>query len=230
MKCKISHFALIALSATGTAFPGQADTITAQSFVEELASKVNVSGGTRAGLMLGAPGGPKSLGVLHFQLPQPSDSKLCVEITSSDGRYEAQLTADLSGLRPGPHSLKFASKHAEYPADAGDASIAAIARLSSDCGRPEADAYLPVSWAPIEDTNLLTIYVNSGRSKTQIVLPLKSGGVRSFSCKPLKASRRIAFDTICQVVLSPDAETNDMFIRRKRGFDELARILLPVRR
>lgn len=202
---------------------------------EEYRESVPVGGGFRVGVMAFSDKvavNPNRFWVFLPPLNASSDSLLCVEISSKDGRYVAQLPYELSGTA-GPVSLE--ARPVELPTNhtgklrryAPD-ELAILAHISPRCGGPTGQ-YVVSAWHGEASPDTISVLVNSD-VYTSIVGGSKYAVSFEVPCRRLKSPAK-AYNRRCDIpasFLSPSI-TVDVRQRTTLGTKRYKYYSLPLR-
>ena len=134
-----------------------------------------VAGGLRVGIMYGGNApvpDPTRFAVL---LPATELPLLCVEVSSLDGAYEAQLRYDIRRASAGLLWLELPTGFAERLGRLRSHELAMLASVGERCDRAPA-LYALATWAGTSRSDSITVFVNS-RLPTSIVAS-REGRVR----------------------------------------------------
>lgn len=219
-------WATTCLLATAQALAEPADELVLDATIlsEGYSPAVTVSGRALAGVMLEPEGHPNHQRLdqrLHVWLPAGLDTegrRLCLTLTSRDGRYTGLLQAPLTGVPSRADtsrsvSVNFETQRPEYYSRYQETPpphrLAVLAEIKPECNTAEpAWRILPVSWADVEAPSILNVMVNSNRMRTLfavIVDPSTPEGrprQLGVECSEIDVTQRIAFDTLCRVDLA----------------------------
>jgi len=201
------------------------------TFHEQYFKEVPTSGG----VILGAQAEPGTTSVLGdeiwFSVPNMTriPPKLCVAVSSDDGRYEASAEYEVPSPAKGPFALSFPTKYKGRIATYGPTRLAILGTLQSDCSVPAADGAETVlallSWSKFISVDRFVLKVNSGGA-TSIKLFTTDDHAYT-DCKALgNPTQSIAFDTVCTGKLQNGQWRG--FLVRKRYEIRLADIPLWV--
>jgi len=185
---------------------------------------VSVSGRALAGVMLDPEGHPNAgerRQRLYTWLPAGVETeglRLCISLTSRDGRYAGLLTAPLdapvaAGRDARPLSVSFETRRPEYYTQYRDTPpphrLAVLMELKASCDPAlQAHRILPASWTPAQAPGVLHVMVNSSRMRTLLAVPVQRAGEPGrprqlgVECDEIDAAQRIAFDTVCRLDLA----------------------------
>jgi hypothetical protein len=184
--------------------------------------RVPVSGGIRVGVVVWQPGkfNPRELALT---LPKEdvrvgeTDGKrreplnrLCVEISSRDGRYSALLEYRIEKEAAGPVTAEVDTNGLDKLNAVGGEDVAILAGLSADCRSRSPFVYLVAAWSPPKPGDTITILLNS-RVPTTIL-----GPDASVPCREL-ADVTTAYNLRCDLPANLEKEKVDLVIRQKRG-------------
>ena len=126
---------------------------------EKWHEKIPVSGGTRVGLMAMEDTTGKIPKKFFVDLPKNIDGKICVEISSRDGRYsaKAQYFKSKESLSEFPFPTKFYDQLKNYKIN----EVVLLASIGQGCENSEPVHYLVSSWTRTENPDNIVFYINS---------------------------------------------------------------------
>jgi hypothetical protein len=167
--------------------------------------------------------------VFHALLPGDHAARLCVEISSRDGRYEAkQLSYDVAGQPSGARAFTLPTNHARdlsrYPSE----QLAILARLSPDCGGA-AGEYVVASWTRIVGPSTVSVYVNSNVPTFVGYASGDGAAADAVQCVELEGASR-AFNRRCDIPVGwVHRGSLELRKRERRGSRNVfARTPLPI--
>jgi len=203
-------------------------TISESEFREELSDEVPVSGEVRVGVLAGTRKGPSATRPLKLvvDLPAERGRRLCVKLTSRDGRYRAEGSAELPSALVGATDVELPTHHAgTLSAKADELYLAPFVTLSDDprC-RGRVAQILPARWGDGAPGDALMVLINSGGLASRLVFTAADGR-RSVDCRPLPERQLVAFDTICELAPTPGAHA---FSIERQEFGDVVRVPLPL--
>lgn len=221
--------ACLAPAATAASDAPARPTLAVAAFHEALNPEVDVSGGVRAGVMTGAldPALKRRQLLVHLSRPIAAET-ICVELSSRDGRYAAQLSVDGPVAEPGWYVVPFETTHAREITGREGVYLAALATVRESCDAEVAEILL-AGWDEPVDRRRFTVIVNSGRLDSVLKLDTNGGATLDFPCVPLADEQLVAFDKRCDVVLPEGAEVVGGRLVRKRLFNVLPAVDIPLR-
>jgi hypothetical protein len=211
-----NRFSLIFVALAGFALftgpPAMAEqfALAPATFRESYSRSVDVAGEVFVGASLGAAATSASINELTVFGVRPEDSKLCVTVTSVDGRYRSSMSVPLA-QRSGTVLVQFPTRYRTELAALGAQSVAPLARVvqaNSTCEQARGELLL-ASWARAPSGAALTLYANSLQSRMTVRVETVAGEAgsagaiaASSSCAPINGVT-VAFDTRC--ALAPPA-------------------------
>jgi hypothetical protein len=220
--------ALFALLALALPAPATAQPLQPERFEESLNPEVKVSGATRGGVLLDALESPESLEAIVVRVPESfATGRICLDLVSRDGRYEASLELSLPAERDNFIEIAYPTRFREELTGSEQPYLAALASLRGDC-QGEVSAFLPATWGSASEPDRIDVLINAGHNDARIVVPTDSGSRRAFPCRRLEAQPTIAFDRVCTVELAPDLVGLDAVIERDDFFNPLPPVALPL--
>jgi len=206
---------------TGTTIPVQRRLLEPEHWSGGWQERVPVSGGIRVGVVVWQAGrfNPRELAL---QLPERALrvdggnplNRLCVEISSRDGRYSALLDYDIQKEPAGPVKAVVvkAPDLDKLNAAAGE-DVSILASLSQNCRTASSALYLVAAWSPPKSRDAITVLLNS-RVPTTIV-----GPNYSVQCRELSGITT-AFNLRCDLPAMPADGKVLLGILQKRGRGE----------
>lgn len=198
-------------------------------FDESLNPEVRVSGATRGGILINALDRPTSLDRLLVRLPETlAERRLCLNLVTRDGRYQAQMEFDVPESAENFVELAYPTRFQTQLLQADQPYLAVLASLRKDCSGADA-LFVPVAWHLPDGLQRLQILVNAGHNDAQIIIPTRDGTRKTFPCERIDADARIAFDRLCTIELSADLDLLGAEIQREDLlFNPLPPVALPI--
>ena len=192
---------------------------------ETYLTKVPVSGiGVRAGIISGGQQRTFAPGSFAVAMPSGSSGRLCVTISSRDGRYqgtyEYDIQADLVGTLRLRTPTKFSRELREYSTD----QMAILASVATNC-RVAPSRYVLSSWGSQVATDTVVALLNS-RLPTRIVVGRDDRVRDSVPCLPLEGVTT-AFNLRCAIPRSMLDSGGRAVVRIQSG-QSFSSIALPV--
>jgi len=200
------------------------------SFRESLNVQVNVSGATRVGLIHANSLDMSDINTIFVRVPDSrSHNRLCVKLTSRDGRYSAELEYQLQVNDSGVIELGFPSQFKRELSAEELPYVASLATLAGNCDTQESAVYLVSAWHPIDGDASIFVLVNSGRNDVTLRIPSREHtDVHSIPCRTLESPLRIAFDKICEIASPADLQLQSTVIQRDDFFNPQPSLLMPI--
>lgn len=213
--------------------PARAQLLPAQDVIAEpwevWYTNVPVSGGVRVGVMTGSGHSNVNPERFYVRLPEGDEGRVCVEISSRDGRYEAELAYDVPGPVSGvkPFTLPTAHRDKLSSYTAGDLSILAFRGASCD---EEPQSFLVAAWSQVAVPDTVHIVINS---PDPALLVGRGAESLSIACE-VSASKvpSKAFNRECRVPVALLAGENALVIQQRTRVGRRVRIVpyqLPLR-
>ncbi|MBK7806936.1 MAG: hypothetical protein IPJ51_11605 [Saprospiraceae bacterium] len=160
--------------------------------------KVPVSGDIRVGLMNEFSNSKINPSNFHVEIPTQKASKLCVEISSKDGRYEASLEYDISNMSPGNQVFNLPSSYQEKLSKFEKKDIAILSKAAQSCSSEDYNIYVS-SWSNTNaQQDSIYLLVNS-ENITKFSITNLNGSTEELDCKKLKTNSHIAFNCLCSI-------------------------------
>jgi len=202
---------------------------------EKYRDSVPVGGGFRVGVMAffdEVEVNPNQFWVFLPPLNATSDSLLCVEISSKDGRYVAQLPYRLSGpvgrASRQAQPVDLPTSHAEKLRDYTPDELAILAHLSSQCEGPTGH-YVVSAWNAETSPDTISVLVNSD-VYTSVVGGSKYAVDFEVPCPRLESPAK-AYNRRCDIPVSflTPGITVDVRQRNRLGSKTYKHYSLPLR-
>lgn len=198
-------------------------------FEEYLNPKVEVSGTTRAGILLDAMATATALETLSVRIPENfTHDRLCLNLVTRDGRYEAIMEFSVPSGAEGLIELTFPSRYKRQLLEPEKPFLSVLAGLRKDCEDDET-IYLPAGFSLSESLTKLDVVVNVGDLDAHLAIPTRGGSKRRIECERIEISPTVAFNRICTVELDAALNLMDTVIHRDDFFgNPLPPIALPI--
>ena len=187
---------------------------------ERYTEEIPVSGGLRVGLMNDTDGKINDPRVVYALIPSASAASLCVEISSQDGRYSANLEYDVSNTDSGWRPLTIPTeKHSELSGYDRD-GLVVLANLSASCDG-STGTLIVTSWeeqAAGGDGDVgehVYVYLNS-RIPTTIVGTVGGQVDNEARCQTL-GDVTTAYNLRCAVPTEWVSTDSEFYIRMRKG-------------
>ena len=181
---------------------------------EQWHEKVPVSGGVRVGVMAvdeATAVDPRSF--VAF-LPASDLPLLCVEISSKDGRYEANLEFELAGRNAGLLRFELPTKHRNELSRYAPPDLAILARLGRDCTAPP-DRFVVAGWTDRALADTIVVFVNSD-APTMIVAGANGVISESAPCEEIVGGAAPkAYNLACRVPKSWVGADTQFWVRQR---------------
>lgn len=231
MKRSIAVLGIVAFALGGNLpSPAHAGTITfdRSQLREDYSNEVAVSGEVRVGVVWGSTSGPTETAPLslHVRLPERGPRRLCVRLTSRDGRYRAEGSVLLTDDQKGDTVVALPTRYGDHLSKKRDETyLAPMVTLGDDehC-RGKVQAILAAHWGDSDPGGKITVLVNSGGLATSLSYSAPQGRGRK-ECQALKGTQLLAFDTACELEMVPGMQ--DLVIERHE-FSDVLRVPLPL--
>lgn len=181
---------------------------------EQWQDRVPISGNVRVGLMLDQTDGNFNPMEFYVIIPDSSAVNLCVELSSKDGRYSANINYNISQLNSGVQKFilptKYKSELLQYKAT----DVVILATLNKDCSE-NAETYLISGWIKSTEGKSASVFVNSNLP-TSVVIIKKDKSEVTYNCETV-AFPAVAFNKKCEIPLNELKETITVVIRERKG-------------
>lgn len=197
---------------------------------ERYTAEVPVSGGLRVGFMNDTDGKIQDPRVVYALIPSSRPTSLCVEISSQDGRYSANLEYDLSNTDSGWQSLRVPTEKRSELSGYDRDGLVVLANLSESCDG-STGTFVVTSWQhrAADDGGkageYLYVYLNS-RVPTTIVSGVGGQVDNEVRCQKL-GDITTAYNLRCAVPTEWVKADTEFFIRMRKGRN-VTNIPLPI--
>lgn len=198
---------------------------------EQWFDEVPVSGGVRVGVVTEPSPSPVDPQTFTVFLASADRSRICVEVSSKDGRYEARLEYDIAGREAGATAFELPTAFGEQLGSYAGRDLAILTYVG-DCGEAP-EEYLAATWGGSSDPDTVVVFVNS-QVPTFVV-----GGERgrtdfTYECVPAAGDVAAkAYNKECRVPASVIRPGNSFKvirrIRKPGGRIEMRPYNLPLR-
>lgn len=195
-------------------------------------TKIPVSGGVRVGVMAFETRDKIAPASFFVKIPQHTQSKLCVEISSRDGRYQAKVPYAINGFEPGVYELSLPTKYRNELKNYTIRDITILAKIVKTCDQ-EAECYVLSAWnKPSFSNQQVYIYLNSEQFTELVLVNPRNSTEHIIECETIVEPITTAYNCLCKVSGYNLSEFSDVRIKRTirkvttRYFDYLD---LPVR-
>jgi hypothetical protein len=173
--------------------PGQANVIV-QNISENFSPTVKVSGLYLHGFQYA---GHFQSSELYLFFPAQSTGKLCIALSSYDGKYKAKLEHDITEPQNGWTLIDFMSRYEseleEYAAD----EIAIHASFEEKCGMRRG-GLLAAAWSdPASLEGPLRLLIRSEAKVDTVHIPNQQQPEASFTCEKIDRQNRVSYDKLC---------------------------------
>ena len=218
----IGTFFVTLATGAGTPVAAQTRTLKPERSTGRWQERVPVSGGIRVGVVVWQRGrfDPRELALILPRKPSKLPERLCVEISSRDGRYTAFLEYRIANEPAGQIKAVVDAQDLDKLDTAAAEDVAILASLSDDCRTQTPSVYLVAAWRAPKPGEPVSVLLNS-RVPTTIV-----GAGAAVPCTELDGAT-IAYNLRCDLPASLVDGEVALGIRQKRGRGE-ATVPLPL--
>lgn len=183
--------------------------LTPVSAEESWFDPVPVGGGLRVGVMFETEAGRMDDSFTVW-LPEEATGRLCVEISSRDGRYEGNFEYVLSRDAGTQVILSWPSEHFRRLASYPPSEIAILSQLGSDCASPRGP-YAVAAWTEPTTATEAVVFLNSDEPSS-LVLVVDGLVAQERPCAELSGVTR-SFNLRCPLPLSWRDPGGAVFVR-----------------
>lgn len=177
--------------------------------------RVPVSGEIRVGLMSTTKDLNINPSYFYINLPKHKEKRLCCEISSRDGRYEANLIYDIEDLKSGYYKFKLPTKHKNELKDYNSNDITILASIGDDCEK-DRNYYTIASWNDvISASDTIYIFLNSEKRTSIVVDNEKLSIEDEHPCKKIEKTSSIAYNCVCGIPAKQLSEETQLHIKQR---------------
>ena len=180
--------------------------------------KIPVSGEIRTGIVAELENTASIQKSFFVLIPQEKSPHLCVEISSNDGRYAANLEFDISNLSSGIHEFNWPTAYYKDLQDFSSKDITIKSSIGAQCGKDE-NYFVLSSWIKTDFKDYVYIILNSEKKSRIRVFNKKTKETQDFECQNFEGQANVAFNSSCSIPISALDENSEIFIiqRVRRG-------------
>jgi len=165
----------------------------ANLFNESMNEKVKVSGRFHAGLQVN---NTESSNKLFVFMPKEKAKQLCVDITSIDGVYKAEIVYHLQRIPAGYVELEFPSMYKTQLKQYKPMELAIKATIGDTCKDLGLRNVL-ASWGKHTDARTLLLLIRSDARRDVAYIPSIKHATQKVKCRKLETSYNVAYDKYC---------------------------------
>lgn len=171
---------------------------------ETFEANVPVSGRIHVGLTARVKDKAVSTEWLTAFLGDPGDAdRLCLEVTSVDGRYSGRRSYDIADLKAGAYVLPWSGAHEDDLKDYRPEHIAVLAQAKKGDCKARGGALAVTAWGKdIDKTEVGDVFVQLNSNRADMFVSLRlAQGKEKLRCGPIEEEGipRAAFDTLCRL-------------------------------
>ncbi|WP_405570179.1 hypothetical protein [Winogradskyella sp. Asnod2-B02-A] len=181
---------------------------------EQWQDKVPVSGNVRVGLMLDQEEKDFDPSSFYVLIPETETANLCVELSSKDGRYSANINYDISELQSGIQEFVLPTKYKSELEDYSANEVVILSTLSQDC-EGEVEAYLVSGWLETVESKSVSVYVNS-MVPTSVIVEKKDNDFLEFKCSTVEFPK-VAYSKKCTIPIEDYNSASKLIIKERIG-------------
>ncbi len=187
---------LILLSSHGFAQAEFKISINKSESIESYSEIVGVAGEFLKGIQMESASEEK---LLHVHFPENSEGDLCIELSSIDGKYKADIKAEISSSESGMQRIPFDFKYQDRLRNYSNNEIAILARIEGksedQCsGNAHSTTWLVSSWSSDVSKNLILL-IRSDARKDVAYFPDKDNPRKK--CKKIRKPYNVSYDKYC---------------------------------
>ncbi|WP_395517832.1 hypothetical protein [Pseudorhizobium flavum] len=175
-------------------------------FTERFAGNAQVSGQFLSGLAYQSGTDQVDLNQLRLSFTRPSEDvrgRVCVRLTSDDGRYWASNLYRSSGTFTSSPAVPIPTRYGEEIKSYGPSSLLMLATFSETCNETTGKVFVPGFIGSRAATADLVAYVNVSQSKVSAALTDESGLVlEKVTCRKPAGGSKVTFSHLCNIPVS----------------------------
>lgn len=182
--------------------------------VEKYSETVKASGALIQGLQLSSE---YKSSYLFLDFPKDSVGQLCIDLSSFDGKYKANIRHNIVEPISGITKVSFESKYHKQLQSFGVDELAIKASFSEKCGTQKGK-YLVAGWQKLEDlkNSPVKLLLRSEARIDQVHLPNEQNPQETLRCEKIEGTNTVSFDTECAFSLAQIKKIKGFDIARKR--------------
>ncbi|MBF0466283.1 MAG: hypothetical protein HQK88_14755 [Nitrospirae bacterium] len=200
--------------------------VTIVDFHETYDDKVPISGLISVGAMVDVDNSFFDPQFITIKMPETQSAKLCISITSNDGRYRAQYEYDVKNQKSGALTLPTNTKKSSELKNYKDKQVVILATLNKTC-KDSPDKVLFASWKKTIAGNSNKYYVYLNWANNVSIVISNNPNVDVAVCKKI-TDKSIAYNNECLLDNKYMGEINFAVNRFTAANAKLQLIPLPL--
>ena len=182
---------------------------------EQWQDKVPVSGHIRVGFMLDQNETTFNPSEFYVLIPDTNEENLCVELSSKDGRYSANINYDISELKQGVQLFTLPTKYKSELSNYRYDEVVILSSLNKDCDEDESKTYLLSGWLNTERPQSISVYLNLS-VPTSLVAVKEDGTEVRYKCETLDFPK-VAFSKRCKIPVKETENIENLVVQARVG-------------
>jgi len=181
---------------------------------------IPVSGEIRTGLVFDIENDNVIKDYFYVNLPEEKFNLLFVEITSNDGRYNANLSFDIKNQPPGELKLKWSTEFYNDLKSFNSKELTILSWLGND-DNEERTQFVVSNWDSINSEEFIYIILNSEQQATINVYNPITNSSLDFKCEKFVDQPQVSFCTYCKIPLKAITKDSEVSViqRARRSFN-----------
>ncbi len=181
---------------------------------------IPVSGEIRTGLVFDIESDNYVKDFFYVNLPEDKFNLLFVEITSNDGRYNANLSFDIKNKPPGQLKLKWSTEFYNDLKAFNSKELTILSWLGND-DDDERKHFVVSNWTSFNSEEFVYIILNSEQQATINVYNPITNSSLDFKCEIFVDQPQVSFGTYCKIPLNVITEDSEVSViqRGRRSFN-----------
>lgn len=177
--------------------------------------KVPVSGEIRVGIMTSNEESKINPSTFYVMIPKHTEKFLFCEISSRDGRYEASVSYNIAGLKPGSHRFSLPSQHINELKNYSSKDITILTSIGNTLSS-DPTFFTSASWEPVNSyPTYIYILLNSERNTSIVVENKKSDNRNEYPCDKIITDSSIAYNCLCKIPTNILDVNSELFIKQR---------------
>jgi len=181
---------------------------------------IPVSGEIRTGLVYSIEGDNNINEFFYVNLPNEKFNLLFVEITSNDGRYNANLSFDIKNKPSGQLKLKWSTEFYNDLKSFNSKELTILSWLGNNEDE-ERKHFVISNWSSFNSEEFVYIILNSEQQATINVYNPITNNSLDFKCKIFVDQPQVSFGTYCKIPLNVITDDSEVSViqRGRRSFN-----------
>ncbi|MGH1353125.1 MAG: hypothetical protein ACRBBN_20295 [Methyloligellaceae bacterium] len=142
---------------------------------------------------------------------------ICVDISSIDGVYNAQLEFPLKKYKKGNYKIVYQSNYSSHlkKQEYKNLEIAILATLRKNCDR-KINFIIPASWVPFTKREPLFLLLNTNELDVELLVR-STKKKEVVNCQNIKTSIAVSYNKSCRIPFNLSASSSKIVIKRYKN-------------